>query len=184
VKRPLGIVGAAASFATGMVLWIGGTVGWNHWRTSPVAAAPAVNEAAQPKAKAPEEDLGELYASAGRKILDEYRRSPDPTLSKIDWHKAEIFFERAIDLSPRDERLLGDLAISRGYAALERLTSRWYSDSASALLRQYARDQFLTAAQKMPGSADPQLALRELALREAALSKPVTKAPVRRRRWR
>ena len=186
-KRPLGIAGAAASFATGMVLWISGTVGWQQWHMRPVAAAPTPAPAAvsAPPVKTPEEEIGALYVAAGERILNDYHHSSDPNLSKVDWHKAEILLEHAIQSGVRDDRVAGELALSRGYSALERLGSGHYSQSAAKTLRQYARDQFQTAAQKMPQSPDPPEALRELALREtAAHPKPVSVASARRRRWR
>jgi hypothetical protein len=191
VKRPLGIAGAAASFATGMFLWIGGNVGWNQFHLRHVDAAPARPPAAvsapAPPAKTPEEELGSLYVAAGEKVLDTYHHSTDPNLSKVDWHKAEVFLERAIALGSRDDRVQGELALSRGYSAMERLEGGHYSEHAAATLRQYARDQFLAASQKIPNSADPPLALRELALRESAAphpKPPVHTAASRRRRWR
>jgi hypothetical protein len=140
-----------------MALWIGGALAWQTWLMRPVAPInSAVGTAATPK-----EDLPLLYATAGRRILQSYRNSSDPKLQDFDWHKAELYLEHAVELGGSDDQILGELALSRGYATLDRLGSR-YSPSAAAILREYARTQFNEAAEKLPRSPDPHLALARL----------------------
>ena len=100
-----------------------------------------------------------LYARDGRAILDSYRASADASLHDFDWQKAEVYLERAVQLGAADDGTLGELALSKGYATLQRLEGGRYSDEAAAQLRLYARDEFRTAAAKMPQSAEPHLAL-------------------------
>ena len=103
--------------------------------------------------------MPKLYAAAGQRILDSYRHSSDAALHHFDWHKAEVYLERASDLGDEGDRTMGALALSRGYSALERLGGGMYSRAAAARLRKYARDQFELAAKRMPDSPDPRLAL-------------------------
>ena len=100
-----------------------------------------------------------LYAAAGRRILDSYRQSSDSALHDFDWHKAEVYLERAAALGDAGDRTMGELALSRGYATLDRLNGGIYPPTAAAQLRRYARDQFALAAKRMPESPDPHLAL-------------------------
>ena len=78
--RHLQVLGAAANFATGLLLWVGGTIGWQLWQTRASAAARTV----VPKV-APEENLAQWYAASADRILDAYRTSPDPWLYEFDW---------------------------------------------------------------------------------------------------
>jgi len=168
--------GGVACFVMGMGLWIGGAYGWQAWHTRQVAAAsippaPVVTASISPAPAAPPpadkaapatlpaEQLPVLYAVAGERILESYRKSSDPSLHDFDWQKAEVCLGRAVELGGSDDRVLGELALSRGYAALERLAGSRYSAAAATQLRLYARDQFATAALKMPQSPDPHLAL-------------------------
>ena len=68
-------------------------------------------------------------------VLESYRKSSDPSLHDFDWQKAEVCLERAVELGGGDDRTLGELALSRGYAALERLMGGQYSDAAAAQMR-------------------------------------------------
>ncbi|MBZ5618205.1 MAG: serine/threonine protein kinase [Acidobacteriia bacterium] len=170
----LRLVGAVGWFAAGMVLWISGAVGWQLWKARRVAAASTSTFTAPSRASftssstgastapaigAPEQALPLLYTAVAERILESYRKSADSSLHDFDWQKAEVCLERTVDLGGADDRVLGELALSRGYATLERLSGRQYSDRAAAHLRLYALDQFRTAAQKMPQSPDPHLAL-------------------------
>ena len=77
------------------------------------AAAPA-------QRPAPSVNLAQSYVATAEGILDSYRASPDPWLYEFDWHKAEICLVTAIALGSNDDRTQGKLALSRGYATLER----------------------------------------------------------------
>ncbi len=151
--RRLQVLGAAAYFAAGLLLWIGGTIGWQLWQTRASAAARPV-----PKA-APEENLAQWYAASADRILDAYRTSADPWLYEFDWPKAEICLERAVQLGAGEDRTLAKLALVRGYATLERLSGAQYSENAAALLRLKARDEFMLASHKLPADPAPHLAL-------------------------
>ena len=111
-----------------------------------------------PKAP-PEENLAQWYVASADRILDAYRTSADPWLYEFDWPKAEICLERAVQLGAGDDRTLAKLALARGYATLERLNGAQYSDTAAALLRLKARDEFMLASLKSPADAAPHLAL-------------------------
>jgi eukaryotic-like serine/threonine-protein kinase len=154
----LRLAGAVGWFAAGMALWIAGAVGWQLWQARRVAAASTAPSTA-PVISAPEQGLPVLYTAVAERILESYRKSTDPSLHDFDWQKAEVCLERTVDLGGTDDRVLGELALSRGYATLERMSGRQYSDRAAAHLRLYVIDQFRTAAQKMPQSPDPHLAL-------------------------
>jgi hypothetical protein len=151
--RQLQVLGAAAYFATGMMLWIAGTVGWQMWQSRASAAA-------RPTVKAPiGENLAQWYVASADRILEAYRTSPDPWLYEFDWPKAEICLERAVQLGASEHRTLAKLELARGYATLERLNGAHYSDNAASLLRLKARDEFMLASLKMPTDAAPHLAL-------------------------
>ena len=152
---------AAAYFATGMLLWIGGTVVWQVWQSRASAAArPIANVAAPPLVKAPpSENLAQWYLASADRILDAYRASANPWLYEFDWPKAEICLERAMQLGAGDDRTLAKLALVRGYATLERLNGAQYSENAAGLLRLKARDEFMLASLKAPTDAAPHLAL-------------------------
>jgi hypothetical protein len=162
-SRGLRLLGAAAYFATGMLLWIGGTLGWQVWQARASAAARPELKAPPVvpvvKAPPPEENLAQWYVAAADRILDSYRVSTDPRLSEFDWHKAEICLERAVQLGAGDDRTLAKLALARGYATLERLNGAQYSETAATGLRVRARDEFLQAASKAPADSAPHLAL-------------------------
>jgi hypothetical protein len=165
-SRGLRLLGAAAYFATGMLLWIGGSLGWQLWQARASAAARPV--APMPKAPlavpvmnvpSPEENLAKWYVAAADRTLDSYRNSADPRLSEFDWQKAEICLERAVQLGAGDDRTAGKLALARGYATLERLNGAQYSETAATGLRLKARDEFTLAAWKAPADPAPHLAL-------------------------
>ena len=156
-SRGLRLLGAAAYFATGMLLWIGGTLGWQVWQARASATVRPVVPAV--KAPPPEENLAQWYVAAADRILDSYRVSTDPRLSEFDWHKAEICLERAVQLGAGDDRTLAKLALARGYATLERLNGAQYSETAATGLRLKARDEFVLAASKAPADSAPHLAL-------------------------
>jgi hypothetical protein len=165
-SRGLRLLGAAAYFATGMLLWIGGTLGWQVWQARASAAARPVvpGVKASPvvpvvNAPPPEENLARWYVAAADRILDSYRASADPRLSEFDWQKAEICLERAVQLGAGEDRTVGKLALARGYATLERLNGAQYSEAAATGLRLKARDEFLLAASKAPADSPPHLAL-------------------------
>jgi hypothetical protein len=162
-SRGLRLLGAAAYFATGMLLWIGGTIGWQLWQAGASAAARPVVKAPPVvpvvNAPSPEENLARWYVAAADRTLDSYRTSGDPRLSEFDWQKAEICLERAVQLGAGEDRTVGKLALARGYATLERLNGAHYSETAATGLRLKARDEFTLAASKAPADSAPHLAL-------------------------
>lgn len=155
VNRKLRLAGAVAWFGAGMLLWIGGSYGWQLVQTRAAAAA---IELPRP-VTIPIDPMPDLYIAAADRILASYQASADPWLYDFDWPKAEILLEHAIELGASNDQTLGKLALSRGYAMLERLNGAQYSDLAAAQLRLKARDEFAIAATKMPRDAGPHLAL-------------------------
>ncbi|MCX6626180.1 MAG: serine/threonine-protein kinase [Candidatus Solibacter sp.] len=125
-SRSLQVLGAAGYFATGMLLWIGGTLGWQVWQARASAAVPPVVKSP------PEENLAQWYVAAADRILDAYRTSTNPWLYAFDWQKAEICLERAVQLGAVEDRTVAKLALARGYATLERLNGTQYSENAAA----------------------------------------------------
>ena len=115
-KRRLRVAGAVAWFAAGMVLWIGGSLGWQVWQTS-AAPKPEPVKPAPPVLLTPA-----LYTAEADRVLDAYAASVDPSLDAFDWQKAEICLVRAVNLGDTGDRTLERLALSRGYATLERLS--------------------------------------------------------------
>ena len=155
INRKLRLAGAAAWFAGGMLLWIGGSYAWQLMQTR--AAAAAIEVVRPPKMTI--DPLPDLYLTAADRILDSYLASTDPWLYDFDWQKAEILLEHAVELGALSDRTLGRLAIARGYAMLERVNGAQYSDEAASQLRRKARDEFVIAAHKMPRDPAPRLAL-------------------------
>jgi len=141
---------AAAWFAAGMALWIGGSYAWQTL---------AANRTAPAVAGAPDLMLPMLYTAAADVVLDSYANSLDPSLHDFDWQKAEVCLARAVELGGGDDRTLGKLALSRGYAVLERLMGGQYSETAATQMRLNARDLFANAALKQPRDPAPHLAL-------------------------
>src|ERR1019366_4385450 len=152
-SRTLRALGAAAYFATGMLLWIGGTLGWQLWQARASAAPRPVVKVA------PQENLAQWYVASADRILNAYRSSALPGLHEFDWPKAEICLERAVQLGAGDDLTIAKLALARGYATLERLDGAQYSETAAGALRLKARDEFLLASSKAPADAAPHLAL-------------------------
>jgi hypothetical protein len=144
-------------FALGMTLWIGGTYAWQAWQAVRAAGpAPAA-------AEAPKGEMASLYIASADRVLESYRSGDDPALDHFDWQKAGVCLERAVELGAGDDRTRGKLALSRGYATLERLSGGApYPETPAANLRLDARNQFALAAQKMAGDPAPHLALARL----------------------
>jgi hypothetical protein len=155
--RAFEVLGALSYFALGMMLWVGGSLGWQAWQArAAAAAAPAQSPAAVVNVS---ESLAEPYLAMADRILDSYRTSADPWLSEFDWYKAEICLERAAALGSKNDRTAGKLALIRAFAMLERLDDAQYSDRAAARLRIRAREQLISAARKLPTDAAPRLGL-------------------------
>jgi hypothetical protein len=157
VRQPLRVAGMALWFALGMTLWIGGTYAWQAWQAVR-AAGPAPAAAGAPKA-----ELASLDIAVADRVLESYRSGDDPALDHFDWQKAGVCLERAVELGAGDDRTLGQLALSKGYVTLERLSGRGpHPEAAAANLRLEARKQFAMAARKMAGDPAPHLALARL----------------------
>jgi hypothetical protein len=153
--RAIQAMGAAAYFATGMMLWIAGTVAWQVWqaRASAAARPPVV------KAATLEPNLAQSYIASADQVLNAYTASPEPWLYAFDWPKAEICLERAVQLGAGDDRTAAKLATVTGYAMLDRLSGAHYSENAAAMLRLKVRDEFTLASIKAPADPGPHLAL-------------------------
>jgi eukaryotic-like serine/threonine-protein kinase len=159
------LIGAFGWFAAGMALWIAGALGWQSWQSvqaQPAAAKPnpakrvTATSAPIPEARV---DWPARYVAEADGILAAYRASSDPVLHHFDWHKAEIRLQDAADQGRRDDETLGKLALAKGYAVLEHLSAGEFSDAGAAQLRKEARGDFEDAAKRMPGGADPHLAM-------------------------
>jgi hypothetical protein len=184
-RRRLQVVGAAGWFAAGMALWVGGTYGWQLWaaRTTAKAAAPPVTVARveqKPEPPKPnvEESLKELYRAGAERAMGQ------------DWYKAEVMFERAVELGDGSDHTAGELALSRGYATIERLAAGAYPAASAARLRDYARAQLQSAKEKLPDDARVTQGLASQALAKPAVRKMAVyrrrnrAATVRERPWR
>jgi len=158
--------GAAASFLAGMVLWIGGAFCWRVLRAShaaaPVATASVVKAPATAPAAPPKIDLTGLYRDEGERVLNAYSTSQDNSLADFDWQKSELCLARAVELGATGDAIQGELALSRGYAILQRLTDLQYSAEARIQQRAEARNLFEAAARALPQSPQPHLALARL----------------------
>jgi len=162
--------GAAASFLAGMALWIAGTLAWHasHPHKAPrsiaaSAAKPTPARPAPPPIAPPAIDLPRLYVEEADRVLASYAASQDNALDDFDWQKAELCLKRGIQLGAPGDAALGELALSRGYAILERLEDGEYSGEARSRQRNQARDQFEAARSALPQSPQPHLALARLA---------------------
>jgi serine/threonine protein kinase len=144
---------AVAWFTVGMALWIGGSYAWQWLQASHTSSA---------SAGGPDLMLPMLYVNAADQVLEEYRKSADPSLHDFDWQKAEVCLTRAVELGSRDDSTRGKLALAEGYAVLERLGGGQYADAAAARLREHARERFANAAMKLTGDPAPHLALARL----------------------
>jgi hypothetical protein len=181
-RRSLWVAGAAAWFAGGMALWMGGSYLWSMLHAHSTSAAPV--HTAVP-AKSPRQMVAESIAGL-------YRAEAERSIaaSPADWHKAEILLERAVALGDGDARTAGELALSRGWATIERISDGQYADAAAARQRAYARTQLELAAAKMPGDTRVAAGLASSAL--APPPPPEPKPPVRKaapaayrkKRWR
>lgn len=161
VRRAVKIAGGMGWFAAGMALWICGSLAWEEWRPKPPAAkaAAVAAPAPVPPPVSRDDEIRALYIRDAEEVLKEFRASESTALHGFDWQKAEVCFERAVQLGAEDSRTLGELALSKGYATMQRLEGGRYSDEAAARLRLYARDEFRLAEQKLPESPEPHLAL-------------------------
>jgi eukaryotic-like serine/threonine-protein kinase len=144
-------LGAAAWFLAGMALWVGGTLGWQQLlaRSTPTIPTPA-------------DPLPVLYSSEANRVFDAYRASTDPDLQHFDWGKAEVLLQRAAQIGGADDRMLGRLALARGYASLERLDAGQYPTVSAAQWSATARDLFEEAVRRLPHDPDPHLALARI----------------------
>jgi hypothetical protein len=158
VKQRLRFATAVGWFGAGMALWIGGSYLWQIIQLRSVAAT------APPAAPAviPPESMPLLYVAAADRILASYATASDPSLHNFDWAKAEVCLTRAVELGAGDVRTLGKLALSRGYAAFERLQGGHYAEPAASQVRIHVQNQFSDAAQKLPKESAPHLALARL----------------------
>ena len=155
VNRTVRLAGAAAWFAAGMALWIGGSYAWQLIQARAVAAPPEMPRS--PKVAI--DPMPDLYVRSADQILESYRTSADPWLYNFDWPKAEVLLEHAVELGAATDQNLGKLSLCRGYSMLERINGSEYSEQAVSQLRLSARDAFVFAAHKIPADPMPRLAL-------------------------
>ena len=176
------VAGGVGWFAAGMTLWISGSYGWQVMRArSALAAAP--NPAALIKVQKPapvdwNREMAGLYRAEAERAM---------AVNPADWYKAEILLARAVALGDNEPRTAGELALSRGWTAIERLGDGQYAAAAAARMRAYARTQFQIAAVRLPEDARVQQGLASKALAEPTkktVRVALKQAPPRRKRWR
>jgi hypothetical protein len=94
-RRRLQLVGAVGWFSAGMMLWIVGNYSWQALQARPTVEPP------KPPAALP--NLSLLYRAEGQRVL---RTTP------VDWRKAEILLQRAVELGNTDAHTLAELALA------------------------------------------------------------------------
>jgi hypothetical protein len=164
------LIGAFGWFSAGMALWIAGALAWQSWQSLRAQPIPgtvpqkraAVEKAAPPPKPDPPIDWPAQHIAEADAILARYRASSDPVLRDFDWQRAEIRLQDAADSGRADDETLGKLALTKGYAALERLSVGDFTDAGAAKVREEARADFEEALRRMPHSADPHLALARI----------------------
>ena len=98
-RRRFQLVGAASWFGLGMMLWIGGSYGWDA-----LQARPSIEP---PQAPGALPNLSLLYRSEGERVLH---------TTPVDWRKAEILLQRAVELGNTDASALSELALAHAGA--------------------------------------------------------------------
>jgi serine/threonine protein kinase len=96
-----------------------------------------------------EAPLRTAYIVAADAVIDGYRTSPDPSIQKPDWPKAQICLEQALAMGALDPISRAKLALVQGYIALPSQIEN-------------ARVKFIAAVTAIPASPDPHLALARL----------------------
>jgi eukaryotic-like serine/threonine-protein kinase len=96
-----------------------------------------------------EAPLRAAYIAAADAVIDGYRASPDPSIQKHDWPKAQICLEQALAMNALDPISRGKLALVQGYIALPGQMEN-------------AKAKFIEAVTASPASPDPHLALARL----------------------
>ncbi len=98
-RRSVQVASAAGWFGAGMMLWIGGSYGWQA-----LQARPALDP---PEPPGPRPNLSFLYRVEGERVLN---------TKPVDWKRAEILLQRAVDLGNTDATILAELALAHGQA--------------------------------------------------------------------
>jgi hypothetical protein len=99
-RRRLELAGAVGWFGAGMILWIGGSYGWQA-----LQARPAIDP---PKPPPPLPNLSLLYRIEGERVLN---------TKPVDWKRAEILLQRAVELGNTDATVLAELALAHAQAS-------------------------------------------------------------------
>jgi hypothetical protein len=94
-RRRLQLASAVGWFSAGMMLWIGGSYGWQA-----LQAQPRVDP---PKAPGAPRNMSLLYRMEGERVLHSV---------PVDWQRAEILLQRAVDLGNTDAHTLAELAFA------------------------------------------------------------------------
>ena len=92
-RRHVQVAGAVGWFGAGMLLWIGGSYGWQALQARPVVDPP--------RAPAGPVPLSMLYRVEGEKRL-----------RAGDWRQAEVLLQRAVELGNTDGATLAALALA------------------------------------------------------------------------
>lgn len=99
-RRSVQVAGAVGWFGAGMMLWIGGSYGWQALHARPSLDPP------KPPGAPP--NLSLLYRVAGERVLN---------TNPVDWKRAEILLQRAVDLGNTDATILAELALAHAQAS-------------------------------------------------------------------
>jgi len=94
-RQRLQVVSAVGWFSAGMMLWIGGSYAWQSLEARPMIEPP--------KAPAAPRNLSLLYRAEGERVLH---------TAPVDWPRAEILLQRAVELGNTDAHTLAELAFA------------------------------------------------------------------------
>jgi predicted Ser/Thr protein kinase len=99
-RRRLQVLSAVGWFSAGMMLWIGGSYGWQVLEARPIIEPP--------NAPAPPRNFSLLYRAEGERVLH---------TTPVDWARAEVLLERAVQLGNTDAHTLSELALAHTHGA-------------------------------------------------------------------
>jgi len=99
-RRHLQVLSAVGWFSGGMMLWIGASYGWQV-----LEARPTIDPPAPP---GPPRNLSLLYRAEGERVLH---------TNPVDWGRAEVLLERAVQLGNTDAHTLSELAFAHTHGA-------------------------------------------------------------------
>jgi tRNA A-37 threonylcarbamoyl transferase component Bud32 len=107
--------------------------------------------------------LETAYVADADRIIDSYRRSPDPSITDFDWPRAQTVLEHAQEIDPANTTVRGKLQLARGYVDLN-LAMGPQMDLLLHMQDRIIRSfqEFNVAAVLLPKAPDPHLGLARL----------------------